>query len=395
MSDADKQWGFGTNAIHGGDADNDTTAIVSPIYQSATFRFSEPEAIAEAMVAEAHAEFYGRFATPNTKQVEATVARLENGEAALATASGMAAVSLLFLTFLESGDHVVAQRTLYPATSTLLAKKLETLGIGCTLVEQTDTAAFAQAVQPNTKLIYLETPANPTLGLTDLADVAAIAKARGILTAADNTFASSFNQRPLDLGIDIVLHSATKYLAGHSDVIAGVLISRRELISKLWGNHILFGGVLHPMEAWLLERGLKTYALRMKQHNENAQQVAAYLNQHPAVAVVHYPGLVSHPQHQIAVRQMPGGFGGMVCFELSGGRTAGYQLLKRLRLISLAVSLGGVHSLITHPASTVSVKQSVESLQASGVMPGLVRFSVGLEDIDDIIADLDQALTQS
>lgn len=393
MSDTGKHWGFGTNAIHGDEGDHGPAAIVSPIYQSATFRFSDPADIAEAMVAEAHPEFYGRFATPNTKQVEAIVARLEHGEAALATASGMAAVSLLFLTFLEAGDHVVAQRTLYPATNTLLTKKLAALGISCTLVEQTDVAAFSQAIQPNTRMIYLETPVNPTLALTDLAAVSAIGKAKGILTVADNTFASPFNQRPLEIGIDVVLHSATKYLAGHSDVIAGVLVSSRERISKLWSNHILFGGVLHPMEAWLLERGLKTYALRMKQHNENAQQVAEYLSTHPAVSVVHYPGLASHPQHQIALRQMTGGFSGMVCFELAGGRTAGYNLLKRLKLISLAVSLGGVHSLITHPASTVSVMQSEEAVKASGVMPGLVRFSVGLEDIADIIDDLEQALS--
>jgi len=386
-------WRMTTAVIHAADDDNPSTAVASPIYQSATFRFDDPADIAAAMVAQAHPQFYGRYATPNTKQVEATVAQLEGGEAALAVASGMAAISLSLLSLLEAGDHVIAQRTHYPTTTKLLSHKLPSLGIETTLVEQSDVAAFAAAIQPNTRVIYVETPANPTLTLTDLAAVADLARTHDVTTVADNTFATPYNQRPLDLGIDLVLHSATKYLAGHSDVVAGVVVGRAGHIESLWHDHVMLGGVLHPMEAWLLDRGLKTFSLRMAQHNRNAQAVAEFLHGHPAVREVYYPGLDSHPQHDLAQRQMLGGYGGMVCFDLAGGRPAGYSLLKKVKLISLAVSLGGVHSLITHPASTVSAVYSEQQIAASGVQPGLVRLSVGLEDPADLIADLDQALS--
>lgn len=382
-----------TNLIHDGDRHNPSAGVASPIYQSATFRFDDPEAIAEAMVAEAHPQFYGRYATSNTKQVEATVARLEGSAAAIAVASGMAAVSLVLLTFLEQGDHVVAQKVHYPTTTKLVTQKLPALGVEHTLVEQTDPDAFAAAVRPNTRLIMVESPANPTLSLTDFEAVAAIAGERGAVTAADNTFATPFNQRPLDHGIDLVLHSATKYLGGHSDVVAGVVAAAdEEHRARLWEQHVMLGAVLHPMEAWLLQRGLQTFDLRLPVHNSNALAVAGFLEGHPAVKEVYYPGLPSHPQHELARRQMPGGFGGMVCFDLKGGRAAGYALLQRLELITLAVSLGGTHSLITHPASTVSAVQSDEAIAASGVRPGLVRLSVGLEDAADLLADLERGL---
>lgn len=383
---------MGTDAIHAADEANPTSAISAPVYQSATFRFASPEAIAAAMNTPAHAEFYGRYATPNTKQVEATVARLEGGEAALATASGMAAISLALLTFLNSGDHLVTQTALYPTTHTFIREKLPALGIEATFVDQTDPDAFAAAIRPDTRLIYLETPANPTLTLTDLTAVAELADAHDLITVADNTFATPYNQRPLELGVDLVVHSATKYLAGHSDVVAGIIVGDEEKVERLWSNHVWLGGVLHPMEAWLLERGLKTFPVRMKQHNENGTAVAQFLGDHPAIRAVYYPGLESHPQRALARRQMPGGYSGMVCFDLKGGRQAGYDLLQKVKLISLAVSLGGVHSLITHPASTVSAVQDGAAIAASGVAPGLVRLSVGLEDAADLIADLDQAL---
>ncbi|MCL4261681.1 MAG: aminotransferase class I/II-fold pyridoxal phosphate-dependent enzyme [Anaerolineae bacterium] len=382
-----------TLQIHAGDAANPSTAVSAPIYQSATFAFETPEEIAAAMAAQAHPQFYGRYATPNTKQVELTVAALEQGEAALAVASGMAAVSLVFFTFLKQGDHVVAQTTHYPSSYKVLEQKLAEYGVTTTFVDQTDPAAFAAAIRPNTRLIYVESPANPVLRLTDLTAVAAIARAHGILTATDNTFATPFNQRPLTLGMDIVLHSATKYLAGHSDVVAGVVVGKAEHIAAMWHTHVMLGAVLHPMEAWLLERGLKTFDLRMERHNRNAQAVAEFLAGHTAVREVYYPGLPAHPQHDLARRQMPGGYSGMVCFDLKGGRAAGYALLQRLKLIKLAVSLGGVHSLITHAASTISaILKDDEAIAASGVQPGLVRFSVGLEDPADLIADLAQGL---
>ncbi len=388
-----KKGNMATIQIHAGDEANPSTAVSAPIYQSATFAFETPEEIAAAMATQAHPQFYGRYATPNTKQVELTVAALEQGEAALAVASGMAAVSLVFFTFLKQGDHVVAQTTHYPSSTKVLEQKLAEYGVATTFVDQTDPAAFAAAIRPNTRLIYVETPANPVLRLTDLTAVAAIARAHHILTATDNTFATPYNQRPLTLGIDIVLHSATKYLAGHSDVVAGVVVGKAEHIAAMWHTHVMLGAVLHPMEAWLLERGLKTFDLRMERHNRNALAVAEFLEGHTAVREVYYPGLPAHPQHDLARRQMPGGYSGMVCFDLKGGRAAGYELLQRLKLIKLAVSLGGVHSLITHAASTISaILQSDEAIAASGVQPGLVRFSVGLEDVNDLIADLAQGL---
>lgn len=384
--------GRSTRLIHGAQKDNPSKAVSSPIYQSATFRFDEPEEIAAAMVDEAAPQFYGRYATPNTKQVEAIVADLEGGEGALAVASGMAAVSLVLLTFLSEGDHIVAQNTLYPTTSNLISHKIPQMGMDYTLVDQTDIEAFEKAIRPETRMIYVESPANPTLSLTDLAAIAKIGQDRNILTVADNTFASSYNQQPLALGIDIVLHSATKYMGGHSDVVAGVVVSDSARVSTMWRNHVMFGAVLHPMEAWLLQRGLQTYELRIARHNENALAVARFLEGHATVREVYYPGLQSHPQHALAKRQMQGGFGGMVCFDLKGGREAGYRLLKALEIISLAVSLGGTHSLITHPASTVSAIQTEEEKVASGVQPGLVRLSVGLEDVDDLIDDLERGL---
>jgi methionine-gamma-lyase len=381
-----------TTAVHAGEDENPSRGLSSPIFQSATYRFDRTNDIAEAMAAEAHPEFYGRYGSPNTKQVEATIAQLEGGEAALAVASGMAAVSLVMLSLLKAGDHIVAQRTIYPTSFNLLHRKISQLGIEVSFVEQTEPDSFLAAIQPNTRIIYVETPANPTLTLTDLRRIGAISKEHGILAVADNTFATPYNQRPLSHGFRVAIHSATKYLSGHSDVIAGAIVSDKELIGEMWQDHILFGAVLHPQEAWLLRRGLKTFGLRMKQHNENAEKTAQYLAQHPAIEQVFYPGLAGQPQYELARKQMPGGYGGMVSFILRGGLETTYRFLERLQLISLAVSLGGAHSLITHPASTVSSVQSEQEMVASGLQPGLVRLSVGLEDADDIIADLEYGL---
>jgi cystathionine beta-lyase/cystathionine gamma-synthase len=393
MAEGRKRRGPQTRLIEAAQEQNPSSGVSSPIYQSATFRFEEPEEIAAANMAQAHPQFYGRYATPNTKQVEAMIAELESAEDALAVASGMAAVTLVMLTFLQAGDHIVAQNTHYPNASKLINETLPGLGIESTIVDQTDLDAFARAIRPETKVIYVETPANPTMTLTDLAGVAALAREHDIVTVADNTFATPYNQRPIELGIDLVLHSATKYLGGHSDVVAGVVAGSSEHLARLWENHITLGAVLHPMEAWLLQRGLMTFGMRMARHNENALAVARFLEEHPAVREVYYPGLESHAQYELACKQMAGGFSGMVCFDLEGGLQAGYTLLEEVELVNLAVSLGGVHSLITHPASTISKIQSEEGAKASGVQPGLVRLSVGLEDVEDIVADLDQALS--
>ncbi len=386
--------GIQTKVIHGADAENPTDSVASPIFQSSTYRFDDPQAISDAMSTMASPNFYGRYGSPNTKQVELLVAKLEAGEAAIAVASGMSAVSLALLSHLQPGDHVLTQRSLYPTTYKFMNQGLKRLGITFSFVDQSSPEQFRAAIRPETRIIYLESPANPILTLTDLSDIANLAKSHGILTIADNTFATPYNQQPLTHGIDIVLSSATKYLSGHSDVVGGILVSSLERIKQVWPYHLWLGAVLHPFESWLLLRGLKTFALRMAKHNENALAVAEFLEKQAAIKRVFYPGLASHSQHDLANRQMTRGYGGMVSFELRGGYKSCVRLLERVSMIALAVSFGGLHSLITHPASTVSSVQDEDEIRMSGVYPGLIRLSVGLEDAVDIINDLDQALDQ-
>ncbi len=382
-----------TTGIHGGEEQNPTSGVSSPIFQSSTFRFSDPREMAAAMATKAHPQFYGRYGTPNTRQVESALAELEGGEGALVTASGMAAISLVMLSLLKAGDHLVAQRNIYPTTYNLIHKKLSNLGIEVTFVDQGDQLEFENAVRSNTRLIYVESPANPMISLTDLRHIAALSQAHNIISVVDNTFATPYNQQPLELGCDIVIHSATKYLSGHSDVVGGVIVSDQETIENIWRDHILFGAILHPFEAWLLGRGLKTFGIRMERHNSNARAVAEFLENHKAVKKVHYPGLATHPQHELARDQMPGGFGGMMSFNLEGGESAAFEALERFEIISLATSLGGDHSLISHPHSTVSSVQSEDVRSTVGVDAGLLRLSVGLEDVEDIITDLENALS--
>ena len=384
--------GIQTCMIQGARPFNDTAAVMPPIYQTATFQLPTPEAGADYAAEIAPAQFYTRYGSPNNKQVEALLAALEGSEAALVLGSGMAAISTALLSNLKAGDHVVAQLTHYTATLSLLTDVLPRFGIQVTQVDQRDADAFARAMQPNTRVVYTETPTNPTMDLTDLRATAEIAHAHGALAITDNTFASAYNQRPLQMGYDLVIHSATKYLNGHSDVTAGAICGPRRLIEKAWEHMRINGPVLHPFEAWLLRRGLQTSGLRMARHNANALAVARFLEAHPAVGKVYYPGLESHPQHELARRQMTGGFGGMIAFEMKGGYDAAYRVIGRTRLCILAVSLGGVETLITHPASMVHAQQTEEQRALAGIAPGLIRLSVGCEDVEDIIADLEQAL---
>ncbi len=367
-------------------------AMAPPIWQTATFYFDNLEDAAEAGAAVRPETFYSRYGNPSFTPVQEVVADLESAEAGLVTGSGMGAISLAFLTFLEAGDHVVAQRTHYVGTTKLFKRWLPRLGIEITLVDQADPAAFEAAVRPNTRLIHMESPANPTLTLTDLGGVAAIAKERGILTSVDNTFATPINQRPLELGIDLVMHSATKFLGGHSDVVAGVVVGSQAHIDALWEGLIVYGMVLHPFDAWLLLRGLKTLPMRVRQHNANALKVAEFLEESSRVARIHYPGLPSHPQHELARRQMDG-YGGMMAFEIDGNYDDACRFAGRLELIRRGVSLGGVESLATHAASMVFGHLSAEDRRDAGVMDNLVRLSVGLESPDDVIADLERGLS--
>jgi cystathionine beta-lyase/cystathionine gamma-synthase len=381
-----------TRLIHDAQGENETTSVSPPIYQTSTFRIRTPEDGAILAAETAPAQYYTRYGSPNNKQVEAVLAGLEGGEAALVVGSGMAAISAAILSQVRAGDHVIAQNTHYTATLTLLNETLPRFGVEVSLVDQRDIRQFEQAVRPNTRLIYTETPTNPTMDLTDLQATADLAHSIGALAICDNTFASPYNQRPLEFGYDLVVQSATKYLNGHADVTAGALFGSQVLIDQAWEYARVHGPMLHPFEAWLLRRGLQTYALRMEAHNRNAMTVAQFLETHPAVSRVFYPGLSSHPQHDLAKRQMTGGFGGMLAFEMAGGYEAAYRAIGRTEICLLAVSLGGVESLITHPASLIHAHQSEEQLRAAGILPGLIRLSVGIEHVDDIIADLDQAL---
>jgi methionine-gamma-lyase len=352
-----------------------------------------PERGAELATTVAPSEFYTRYGSPNTKQVEAIIADLEGAEAALALASGAAAVATAVLANVRSGDHVVAQRTHYTATLSLLAETLPRYGVDVTQVDQADIEGFERAIGPKTRVVFTESPTNPTLELTDLSRTAALAHAAGALAITDNTFATPYNQRPIHLGYDLVVHSATKYLNGHADVTAGLIAGSQHLVDAAWEYLRVNGPVLHPFEAWLLRRGLQSFALRMAVHNENGLEIAGFLEHHPAIERVHYPGLASHPQHELARRQMLGGFGGMLSFEVRGGYDTALKVLRRIRLCVLAVSLGGMETLITHPASMVHVHQSDMEQDSAGIAPGLLRLSVGIEASADLIADLDQALS--
>jgi methionine-gamma-lyase len=393
MNTDEQRQGMQTRIIHGAHAANDTTAVSPPIFQTSTFLLRTPEEGAELAEQIAPTMYYTRYGSPNTKQVEVLLAELEESEAALAVGSGMAAITTAILANVQAGDHVIAQQTHYTATMSLLTHTLPRYGIAVTQVDQRDTSAFAQAVQPNTKVIYTESPTNPTMDLTDLRATAELARAIGALAITDNTFASCYNQRPLDLGYDLVVHSATKYLNGHTDVTAGILLGSKSLIDQAWEYLRVHGPVLHPFDAWLLRRGLQTYGLRMAAQNQNALEVAHFLEQHSAVERVYYPGLPSHPQYELARQQMVGGFGGMLAFEMKGGYDAAYNVIRQTELCLLAASLGGVETLITHPASMIHVHQSDEERLAAGISPGLIRLSIGIENVEDILADLDQALS--
>jgi len=388
----EEEHGLQTRLIHSSRQANDTTAVSPPIFQTSTFLLRTPEEAAELAAQVMPTEFYTRYGSPNTKQVEIVLAQLEGAEAALTLGSGMAAVTTAILTNVQAGDHLVAQRTHYTATLSLFARTLPRYGIEVTQVEQQDADAFARAIRPNTKIVYTESPTNPTMDLTDLQATAEIAHQAGALAITDNTFASSYNQRPLCAGYDLVIHSATKYLNGHADVTAGAIAGSRSLIERAWEYARVHGPVLHPFEAWLLHRGLQTYGLRMAAHNRNGLAVAEFLSTHPAVTRVYYPGLPSHPQHELARKQMVGGFGGMLSFELEGGHEAALATITRTKLCLMAVSLGGVATLITHPASMIHAHQTDEERAAAGISPGLIRLSVGVEDAKDLIADLDRAL---
>jgi len=384
-------WHDETCVLHGDVGLSTDSALVAPIHYSATFKASDPKTFAEMANVPRHPGFYTRYGNPTHEHVAAILAKLEGTETALLTGSGMAAISTTVLALVSAGDHVIAQSRHYMSTTKLFEEVLPRFGVQVSIVEQSDLAAMEAAMRPNTRLIMLETPVNPTLMLTDLAAVAALAKPRGILTVADNTFASPLNQKPHALGIDIVLHSATKYLGGHHDLTAGAVCCSALHADKIWRMHTTLGAVLSPMDAWLLLRGLRTLPLRVQRINANALALAAWLEAQPQIEQVFYPGLASHPQHALARRQMTG-YGAVIAFAVRGGFEATSQFVASLELATHAVSLGGVDSLIVHTAAMWAGTMNEAQMQAAGIAPNFVRMSVGLEHIDDLKADMARAL---
>lgn len=380
-----------TRLVHADSGMDADSSVAPPIYPSVTYRADSAGEFRAMATESRHPRFYARYGSPTHARVEKLLAEIEGAQAALLFASGMGAISCSILALLQSGDHVVAQRSHYMGTTQLVGTLLARYGVTSTIVDQTDTDAFARALQPQTKLVLVESPSNPLLQLTDLASVAALARNRGILTLADNTFATPLNQNPIALGIDLVVHSATKFLGGHHDLLAGAVMGPAALIERIWETSIVLGSNLGAFETWLLLRGLRTLSLRVERQNTSALQVAQYLEIHPSVAAVHYPGLASHPQHALARRQMKG-YGGVLSFSLRDGRDAALEFMQRLELFTQAVSLGGIEALAMHAATTWSGTLTEEQTRASGIDPGLVRLSVGLEEPADLIADLARAL---
>ncbi|TAM81360.1 MAG: aminotransferase class I/II-fold pyridoxal phosphate-dependent enzyme [Acidobacteria bacterium] len=389
----EKPFDFATLAVHAGEAPCPATgALDTPIYQSTTFVSRDSDEMAAVYGEQKPGYMYTRYGNPTIHALEAKLAALEGGGGALATASGMAAVSTAILGYVKSGDHVVAARSLYGAAYNFLNRKLPRMGASTTFVKSTRVEDFEKALQPNTRLIYFETPSNPVLDVVDIASIAALGRARGIPTVLDNTFASPALQQPLRLGVTVSIHSATKYLCGHGDAMGGAIISSSEHISLLAHDVIRdYGGIISPFNAWLILRGIHTLHLRMPAHCSNARQIAGFLAAHSNVERVYYPGLPHHPGHELAKKQMSD-FGAMISFEAKGGYQGGKQVMDRVKLFARAASLGDTRSLIVHPASTSHRAVPPEDRRAIGITDGLVRLSVGIEAAADLIADLEQAL---
>ena len=386
--------GFHTKAIHAGEFHHLGGALITPIYQTATFTFKTLEeakrAIESSLEKEDPGYAYTRFSNPTHTVLEKKIAFLEGGEAALATATGMAAIATAIFALMKKGDHLISARGIYTSTHSLFSK-LVSWGIDVSFVDQSRPLEIAAVIKENTKLIFLETPSNPLLDLADIGEIASLVRGKGAKVMVDNTFATPYYQRPLNLGADIVVHSATKYLSGHLDTMGGIIVGKNDFIHSCAETLTLMGGIINPFNAWLIVRGTKTIPLRMEKHSQNAFGLARWLESQDKVEKVFYPGLPSHPQHELACRQMAG-FGGMISFEVAGGEEAARRLLDNIRLCSLGVSLGGPETLLEHPATMSHLKMSPEDRAGLGISGGLIRMSVGLEDDEDIIEDLSSAL---
>lgn len=383
---------FDSKCVHAGIGDYEFGPVVPPIYQTSTFRFKDSAHGAALFKGEVDGYIYTRMKNPTIEALENAMAELEGGHKALGCASGMSAVSTTLIALLKSGDHIVCSKSVYGPTNTFINTILSKFGVEATFVDSEFAEEVEKAMKPNTKVVYVETPGNPTMSITDLEAVSKIAHKRGALVVVDNTFMSPALQQPFAFGVDIVLHSMTKFLNGHADVVGGVVVVKDEemylKMRKVLNQH---GGVIDPFNSFLVHRGLKTLSIRMQRHCENTLPIAEYLEKHPKVKWVRFPGLKSHPQYEVGLKQHKG-HGGMISFELNGGYKAGEILMNSVRFCQLAVSLGGVETLIQHPASMTHLTMGEEARKAAGITEGLIRLSVGIENVKDILADLEQAM---
>ena len=372
-------------------SEEDHDGLGLSIEQSATWSLESAEQGAAFAQAKRPEEFYARWGNPTVARFEEALADVESGEAALAASSGMGAIATALIDQAREGERIVAQNSLYSATQEMMARLLPDYGVETTFLPGTDVDRFADEITEDTSLVYLETPSNPLLQVADVEAISDIAHERDVPVFVDNTFASPVNQRPLELGADVVLHSGTKFLAGHSDVTAGAIVADRDTIESMWTTYKMLGPSLAPNDAFLAHRGMKTLELRVQRQNETARQLAAFLDDHPLVTEVYHPSLETHPGHDVAARQMDG-FGAIVSFEVDGGVEAGRRALESTEVATLGVSLGGVETLIQHPASMTHAPLSDEERREAGIADGLIRLSVGIEDVVDLETDLDQAL---
>lgn len=387
-----KDKGFSTKLIHAGAFEDEFGSATVPIYQTSTFKFKNAQHGADCFSGKSSGYIYTRIGNPTTRALEQCIAELENGFDGIATSSGMGAISSVYMALLSAGSHIVSSDAVYGPARGILEQDFSRYNVEATFVNTSNLENIVNALRPNTKVLYIETPANPTMEITDIAACSRIAKEHNLILVVDNTFSSPYLQKPLDLGADVVLHSVTKFINGHADIVGGVIIAKEEeTYKKIRHSMVYLGCNMDPTQAFMVIRGLKTLAIRIERAQENALKVANFLQSHPKVAWIKYPGLKSHPQYDLAQKQMKG-FGSMMSFGLKGGYEAGKKLMDNVHLALLAVSLGGVETLIQHPASMTHAAVSKENKLAAGITDDLVRFSVGTEDVEDIIEDLKQGL---
>ena len=390
-----KEMGFNTKLVHSGEFEDQFGSATVPIYQTSTFKFKDAQEGADCFSGASDGFIYTRIGNPTIRVLEKNVAELENGFGGIATSSGMSAITSVYMALLGSGSHIVSTASVYGPARGVLEKDFSRFGVEADFVSTSDVDSITAAIKGNTKVLYIETPANPTMEITDIKACAEIAHKHNLILVVDNTFATPYLQKPLDLGADVVLHSVTKFINGHADIVGGIVVTKEKILyEKIRHAMVYMGCNMDPHQAYLVIRGLKTLALRVERNQENAFKVAQFLENHPKIAWIKYPGLKSHPQYELAKQQMSGS-GSMISFGVKGGLAAGRKLMDSVHLATLAVSLGGVETLIQHPASmTHAAVKKGEKIKA-GITDDLVRLSVGIEDVKDIIADLERALGKS